>query len=153
MKKPVLGHPAPDFVAEDQHGAPVRLSDFRGKKIVLFFYPRDLTPGCTREACNLRDHYQRLDSAGYVVLGVSTDGKESHRKFIDKHDLPFVLLDDADRKMHELYHTWVEKSMFGRKYMGTRRVTFIIDEGGILTNVIEDVKVGDHAAQILGSGI
>jgi thioredoxin-dependent peroxiredoxin len=143
------GDVAPDFSVNDQHGKPVKLSDFKGKKVVLYFYPKDDTPGCTAEACSLRDNYSALQKAGYVVLGVSADDEKSHQKFIKKFELPFTLLADTDKQIHEKYGTWVEKSMYGRKYMGTARVTFIIDEKGAIAEIIEKVDTKDHAAQIL----
>jgi thioredoxin-dependent peroxiredoxin len=143
------GDVAPDFSVNDQHGKPVKLSDFKGKKVVLYFYPKDDTPGCTAEACSLRDNYSALQKAGYVVLGVSADDEKSHQKFIKKFELPFTLLADTDKQIHEKYGTWVEKSMYGRKYMGTARVTFIIDEKGMISEIIEKVDTKDHAAQIL----
>ena len=106
------------------------LADFLGKKVVLYFYPKDQTPGCTAQSCNLRDNYQRLQAAGYEVLGISSDSEKSHRKFIEKQNLPFTLLADTEKDIHTKYDTWVEKSMYGRQYMGTARITFIIDEGG-----------------------
>jgi thioredoxin-dependent peroxiredoxin len=145
------GHKAPDFSVNDENGNRVRLKDLKGKKIVLYFYPKDMTPGCTAESCNLRDNYKALLNQGYEVFGVSTDSEESHRKFIAKERLPFHLLSDTDRKLHEAYGTWVEKSMYGRKYMGTARVTFVIDEKGVIEEVIEKVNTKDHASQILKS--
>lgn len=144
-----VGDAAPDFSVNDQSGKPVKLSDFKGKKVVLYFYPKDNTPGCTAEACNLRDNYQALMKAGYIVLGVSTDNEKSHQKFIDKFELPFPLLADTEKEIHEKYGTWVEKSMYGRKYMGTARVTFVIGENGKVEEIIEKVKTKDHTAQIL----
>jgi peroxiredoxin Q/BCP len=143
------GDKAPEFTAKDQHGKTVKLSDLRGKKVVLYFYPRDMTPGCTAEACNLRDNYKVLQKQGYAVYGVSTDNEKSHQKFIAKEKLPFDLLADTDKVLHDAYGTWVEKSMYGRKYMGTARVTFVIDEKGVIEDVIEKVDTKDHAAQIL----
>jgi peroxiredoxin Q/BCP len=143
------GDKAPAFTARDEDGNTVKLSDFKGKKVVLYFYPRDMTPGCTAEACSLRDNYKALQKQGYEILGVSTDTEKSHQKFIAKEKLPFRLLADPDKKLHDLYGTWVEKSMYGRKYMGTARVTFVIDEKGILEEVIEKVDTKNHAAQIL----
>lgn len=143
------GDKAPDFTVNDQNGNPVSLSDFKGKKVVLYFYPKDNTPGCTAEACDLRDHYGDLQKAGYEVLGVSTDSGKSHQKFIEKQNLPFNLLADTEKVIHEKYGTWVEKSMYGRKYMGTARVTFLIDETGKIEEVIEKVKTKEHASQIL----
>ena len=144
-----VGDIAPDFAVNDQSGRQVKLSDFKGKKVVLYFYPKDNTPGCTAEACNLRDNYQALMKAGYVVLGVSKDDEKSHQKFIDKFELPFPLLADTEKDIHEKYGTWVEKSMYGRKYMGSARVTFLIDENGKIEEIIEKVKTKDHTAQIL----
>lgn len=144
------GDLAPDFEVNDQNGEPVKLSDYRGKKVVLFFYPKDNTPGCTAEACNLRDNYSVLQQDGYEILGVSTDSEKSHLKFIEKQSLPFKLLADTEKQIHEKYGTWVEKQMYGRKYMGTARHTFIIDEEGKIDRVIEKVKTKEHTDQILG---
>ena len=143
------GDKAPGFESTDQDGKKVKLSDFAGKKVVLYFYPKDDTPGCTAEACNLRDNYAQFTSKGYDILGVSSDSEKSHQKFIDKYELPFRLLADVDKSIHESYGTWVEKSMYGRKYMGTARVTFVIDENGVIEKIIEKVKTKDHTAQIL----
>lgn len=145
-----IGDKAPAFQGIDQDGNPIALVDFKGKKVVLYFYPKDDTPGCTAQACNLRDNYQALQKAGYAVVGISSDPEQKHRKFIDKYTLPFPLIADTEKEIHELYGTWVEKSMYGKKYMGTARVTFIIDEKGYLAEIIEKVKTGDHTAQILG---
>ncbi|HEY9006702.1 MAG TPA: thioredoxin-dependent thiol peroxidase, partial [Ohtaekwangia sp.] len=150
---PQPGSKAPDFTVNDQDGKPVKLSDYKGKKVVLYFYPKDLTEGCTAEACNLRDNYKALQKQGYEVLGISTDPEKMHRKFIEKEKLPFRLLSDTDRKVHDLYNTWVEKSMYGRKFMGTARVTFLIDEKGIIEEVIEKVNTKNHTAQILKQDI
>lgn len=144
------GDKAPQFEGKDQNGNTINLADLKGKKVVLYFYPRDNTPGCTAEACNLRDNYSELQKAGYVIYGVSSDDEKSHQKFIEKQNLPFDLLADTDKTIHEQYGTWVEKSMYGKKYMGTARVTFLIDENGIIEKVIEKVKTKDHTAQILG---
>jgi peroxiredoxin Q/BCP len=144
-----VGSKAPEFTANDQDGKPVKLADFKGKKLVLYFYPKDQTPGCTAEACNLRDNYKELQKQGYEVLGVSSDDVKSHQKFIAKEKLPFRLLADTDKSVHEKFGTWVEKSMYGRKYMGTARVTFIINEKGIIEEIIEKVDTKNHAAQIL----
>lgn len=144
-----VGAKAPDFTVNDQDGKPVKLSDFKGQKVVLYFYPKDQTPGCTAEACNLRDHYKVLQKRGYEILGVSTDSEKSHQNFIAKQNLPFRLLADVDKKLHEKYSTWIEKSMYGRKYMGTSRVTFIINEKGILEEIIEKVDTKNHTDQIL----
>lgn len=145
-----IGDKAPDFTVNDQDGNAVTLSKLRGKKVVLYFYPKDMTPGCTAEACNLRDNYRQFQKRGYEILGVSTDNERTHRRFIEKEKLPFRLLADTDKTLHEAYGTWVEKSMYGRKYMGTARVTFVIDEKGIITNIIGKVDTKNHAAQILG---
>lgn len=143
------GDPAPDFEAPDQSGNQVRLSDFHGRKLVLYFYPKDATPGCTAQACNLRDHHQALKDAGYEVIGVSTDSQKRHQNFIGKHDLPFTLIADEDRKVHELYGTWQLKKFMGREFMGTVRTTFVIDEEGVIRDIIDKVKTKDHSAQIL----
>ncbi len=145
------GDKVPSVTVPDQDGNPVSLTKLKGQKIVLYFYPKDQTPGCTAEACNLRDNYKALLKQGYQVFGVSTDSEKSHKKFIEKEKLPFPLLADTDRKLHEAFGTWVEKSMYGRKYMGTARVTFIINEKGIIEEVIEKVNTKDHASQILKS--
>ena len=143
------GDKAPDFSVNDQNGKPVKLSDYKGKKVVLYFYPKDNTPGCTAESCNLRDNYSALQKAGYEVLGVSKDNEKSHTKFIDKFQLPFTLLADTELDIHHKYGTWVEKSMYGKKYMGTARTTFLINENGVIEEVIEKVKTKDHTSQIL----
>jgi peroxiredoxin Q/BCP len=146
---PIPGTKAPQFTTTDQDGKPFSLSALKGKKVVLYFYPKDMTPGCTAEACSLRDNYQALQKAGYEVLGISSDDEKSHRKFIEKEKLPFRLLADTDKSVHHLYGTWVEKSMYGRKYMGTARVTFVIDQNGVIEEVIEKVDTKNHAGQIL----
>ena len=146
------GDKAPDFTTKDQDGKLVKLSDLRGKKVVLYFYPKDMTPGCTAEACNLRNNYKVLQKQGYEVLGISTDDEKMHRKFIEKEKLPFRLLADTDKSVHEKYGTWIEKSMYGRKYMGTARITYVIDENGIIDEVIGKVDTKDHTSQILGNG-
>ena len=144
-----VGAKAPDFSVKDQDGKLVKLSDYKGKKLVLYFYPRDQTPGCTSEACNLRDNHNILQKHGYEVLGVSTDTEKSHQNFITKQNLPFRLLADVDKKLHTSYRTWVKKFMYGRTYMGTARVTFIINEKGILEEIIGKVDTKNHAEQIL----
>ena len=147
------GSKAPDFTSKDENGNDVKLSDFRGKKLVLYFYPKDMTPGCTAESCNLRDNYKVLLKQGYEVLGVSTDSEKSQQKFIAKEKLPFRLLADTDKSLHSKFGTWVEKSMYGRKYMGTARTTFVINENGVIEEVIEKVDTKNHTDQILkGSG-
>lgn len=144
-----VGNLAPQFESKDQNGNVIKLSDFKGKKVVLYFYPKDNTPGCTAQACNLRDNYEALQKAGYVVLGISSDSQKSHQKFIEKQELPFSLIADEDKSVHEAFGTWVEKSMYGRKYMGTARTTFIIDEEGKIEEIIEKVKTKEHTNQIL----
>lgn len=146
-----VGDKAPQFEGVNQDGNPIKLSDYKGKKVVLYFYPKDNTPGCTAESCNLRDNYSLLQSQGYIVLGISTDSEKSHTKFIEKFDLPFDLIADVDKTIHEQFNTWREKSMYGRTYMGTVRTTFVIDEEGLIEEVIEKVKTKDHTAQILKS--
>lgn len=143
------GDKAPDIESVDQDGNPIKLSDFKGKKIVLYFYPKDNTPGCTAESCNLRDNYEALQNQGYVVLGVSGDSPKSHKKFIDKYELPFPLIADEDKSVHQAFGTWGEKKMYGKTYMGTLRTTFIIDADGVIEEVIEKVKTKEHTAQIL----
>lgn len=144
------GSKAPNFKGKDQAGNTISLSDYKGKKLILFFYPKDNTPGCTAEACSLRDNYKALQKSGFELLGVSVDDEKSHQKFITKFDLPFPLLADTDQKVVNAYGVWVEKSMYGRTYMGTARKTFIIDENGKIAHIIEKVDTKDHAGQILG---
>lgn len=144
------GDKAPDIEVQDQRGKPVKLSDFAGKKVVLFFYPQDNTPTCTVEACNLRDNYKTLKARGYVVLGVSPDSVKKHTNFINKFKLPYPLLADVDRKLIEAFGVWGPKETFGRKYMGVYRTTFIINEKGVIERVIDEVKSKEHAEQILG---
>lgn len=143
------GKKAPEFTGKDQDGNNISLSDFRGKKVVLYFYPKDQTPGCTAQACNLRDNYQVLQQQGFVVLGVSSDSQASHRKFIEKQELPFSLIADEDKSIHEKYDVWKEKNMYGRKYMGTVRTTFIIDEEGNIADIIKKVNTKEHTDQII----
>jgi thioredoxin-dependent peroxiredoxin len=144
-----IGQKAPAINTVNQRNEPVQLRDFLGKKVVLYFYPKDNTPTCTTQACNLRDHHEALLAKGYTVLGVSIDNAKSHQKFIDKHQLPFDLLVDIDQKIVNDYHVWVEKTLYGRKYMGTARTTFLIDEKGEITDIIEGVKSKIHHEQIL----
>ena len=144
-----IGDKAPEFEGNDQHGNTVKLSDYRGKKVILYFYPKDDTSGCTAQACNLRDNYSDLQQEGYEVIGVSTDSEQSHQKFIGKYALPFTLIADTDKKIVEQYGVWQEKSMYGRKYMGTMRYTFVLDENGVIRDIIKKVKTADHTAQIL----
>ncbi|MCX7763606.1 MAG: thioredoxin-dependent thiol peroxidase [Bacteroidia bacterium] len=144
-----IGSEAPDFSAPDQDGRIIRLSDFRGKKVILYFYPKDDTPGCTKEACNLRDHYEELTAAGYVILGVSADDVPSHKRFAQKYNLPFSLLADPEKTIIKAYGAWGVKKMYGKEYEGIQRITYIIDEAGRVADVITKVKAEDHAAQIL----
>ena len=144
------GMKAPDFSGVIQDGSTVNLEDYKGKKLVLYFYPKDDTPGCTAEACNLRDNYSALINAGYAVVGVSPDNEAKHKKFIGKYDLPFPLIADVEKTILQDYEAWGEKRMYGRTYMGVIRKTYIIDESGIIEEIISKVKTKDHAAQILG---
>ena len=146
-----VGDKAPEILGINEKGEEIRLSDYKGKKLVLYFYPKDSTSGCTAEACNLRDNYDALRQAGYEVVGVSVDGEKSHQKFIEKNSLPFHLIADTAKKLVEQFGVWGEKSMYGRKYMGTFRTTFIINEEGIVERIIgpKEIKTKDHAAQIL----
>lgn len=142
------GNKAPEITAKNQTGETVKLSDFLGKKIILYFYPKDNTPGCTAEACNFRDNYQSFVKDGYEVIGVSIDGEQSHQKFISKFELPFNLLADEDHKIVNDYGVWVEKNMYGKKYMGTARTTFILDEQGIIQHIIKKVDTKNASQQI-----
>ncbi|NGF55182.1 thioredoxin-dependent thiol peroxidase [Parapedobacter sp. SGR-10] len=142
------GDKAPAITAKNQHGEIVKLSDFKGKKVILYFYPKDNTPGCTTEACNFRDNYQSLLNDGFEVIGVSIDSEQSHQKFIAKFELPFTLLADDDQKIVNDYGVWVEKNMYGKKYMGTARTTFVIDENGIIQHIIKKVNNKNAAQQI-----
>lgn len=146
------GNKAPDLLGSDQNGAPVRLSDYAGKKIALYFYPKDLTSGCTAQACSLAEQYSELKKAGYEIIGVSVDSAAQHQKFIAKHALPFRLIADTEHTLVEAFGVWAEKSMYGRKYMGTLRTTFIIDGStGIVERIIapKEVKTASHADQLL----
>lgn len=145
-----IGDMMPYFEVVDQDGNKVTSDDLKGKKTIVYFYPKDNTSGCTAEACNLRDNYEALKAKGYNVVGVSKDSAASHRKFADKYELPFTLLSDATAKMQQDFGVWGEKTMCGRKYMGTIRRTFIFNEDGILEQIIEKVDTKNHAAQILG---
>jgi thioredoxin-dependent peroxiredoxin len=146
-----VGDKAPEILGVNQDGKELKLSDFAGKKIVLYFYPKDNTSGCTAQACNLRDNYSELRKAGYEIIGVSADSEKSHQGFIAKQNLPFNLIADTEKILSTLFGTWGEKSMYGRKYMGMFRTTFIIDEKGVIERIIspKEVKTKEHAAQIL----
>ncbi|PAC30692.1 thioredoxin-dependent thiol peroxidase [Flectobacillus sp. BAB-3569] len=144
-----VGSVAPDFEQKNQDGELVKLSDFRGQKVVLYFYPKDSTPGCTAQACNLNDNLDGLKAKGYVVLGVSVDSPKSHKKFIEKYGLGFTLISDEDHSVVEAYGVWVEKSMYGRSYMGTARTTFIIDENGVIQDIISKVDTKNHTSQVI----
>ena len=144
-----VGDIAPEFSSKDQDGKEVRLSDYKGKKVILYFYPKDDTPGCTTQACNLRDNYEALQSKGYQVLGVSVDNEKLHVKFIKKFNLPFPLLADTEHAIVEAYGVWVEKSMYGRTYMGTARTTFVINEDGVIQEIFQKIDTANHTDQIL----
>lgn len=143
------GDKAPDFTGKDQDGNKVKLSDYKGKRVVLYFYPKDDTPGCTKEACSFRDADQTFAKKGIKVFGVSTDDEKSHQKFISKFQLPFDLIADTDKKIVEKYGVWGEKSMYGKKYMGTIRKTFLIDESGKIAKIFDKVNVAEHADEVL----
>ena len=145
-----VGDKVPSFDSTDQNGNSFNLDKFKDQKIVLYFYPRDNTSGCTAQACDLRDNFQKFKNNNYVIVGVSTDSPKSHVKFIEKNNLPFDLIADEDKSVHKLFGTWVEKKMYGKTYMGTARKTFLIDENRIITDIIEKVKTKDHTNQILG---
>jgi thioredoxin-dependent peroxiredoxin len=145
-----IGDKAPQFEQKDQNGNIINLSDFAGKKVVLYFYPKDDTPGCTAQACNLNENLPAMNAKGFEIIGVSIDGPKAHQKFIKKYDLKFTLLSDEDHQMVEAYGVWVEKSMYGKTYMGTARTTFLINEQGIVTDIISKVDTKNHTEQILG---
>jgi peroxiredoxin Q/BCP len=143
------GDKAPDFKGKDQNGKFVSLNDFIGKKLVLFFYPKDNTPGCTNEVCNLRDNYAELKKRGYVLVGVSADDENKHKKFIEKYNLPFPLIADVNKKIIEAYNVWGEKKFMGVVFDGINRTSFVIDEKGFIENVITKVETKNHSEQIL----
>lgn len=149
MEKLKEGDLAPEIKAKDQHGEDFKLSDLKGKKVVLYFYPKDNTPGCTKQACNLRDHYQELKNQGYEVVGVSADSQKKHQNFISKYDLPFTLLADENKEVIEAYEAWGKKKFMGKEFMGIIRKTFVIDENGKIEQIIEKVKTKEHSSQIL----
>ena len=144
-----IGDKAPDFQSVDQEGNPVNLKDFAGKKLILYFYPKDNTPGCTVESCNLRNNFSDLQKKGYEVIGVSADSEKSHKKFISRFKLPFTLLADTDKSVIKAYGIWGEKKFMGRTYDGIHRTTFVISEDGFIEDVITKVKTMSHTAQIL----
>ena len=146
-----VGDKAPAFEGVNQNGDLVRLEDFTGKKLILYFYPKDNTPGCTAESCNLNDNYEMWLEKGYEVVGVSPDNEKSHQKFIEKYGLKFNLIADTEKKILQMYGAWGEKSMYGKKYMGVLRKTFVVDENGIITDIFEKVKTNDHTNQILSA--
>ncbi len=147
-----IGQKLPEILGKDQNGNEVRLNDFAGKKLVLYVYPKDNTPGCTNEACNLRDNYQRFLDQGYAVVGVSIQDEKSHQRFIEKYELPFPLIADTDLQLVNALGAYGEKKNYGRTYMGTFRTTFIADENGVVTKIFgpKQIKVKEHAEQILG---
>jgi peroxiredoxin Q/BCP len=144
-----VGDTAPKFSAQDQDGNIVNLDSYKGKKIVLYFYPKDDTPGCTAEACNLRDNYDELFKQGYAIIGVSADSTESHKKFSKKYNLPFPLIPDTDKKIINSYEVWGEKKMYGKTYEGILRTTFIISEDGKIEHIFNKVETSNHSNQIL----
>ena len=146
-----IGDKVPDLLGTDQVGKEVRLSDYPGKKVALYFYPKDNTSGCTAEACSLRDGYEALQAKGYEIIGVSKDSAKSHQGFIQKQQLPFRLIADTETTLQQAFGVWAEKKLYGRTYMGTLRTTFIIDEQGVVTHIFgpKEVKTKEHAQQIL----
>ena len=150
MSKLSIGDKAPSINSIDQNGNKITLDQYLGKKVVLYFYPKDMTPGCTTQSCNLRDNYDDLINAGYVVLGCSADSPKRHQKFIEKYNLPFSLVSDEDQKVVQDYGVWGLKKFMGREYMGITRTTFVIDENGKISQIIEKVKTKEHSSQILG---
>lgn len=147
-----VGDKAPELLGRDEEGRELRLSDYAGRKLVLYFYPKDMTSGCTAQACSLRDNYAELRKQGYEVVGVSVQDEKSHQRFIAKNELPFHLIADTNLTLNQAFGTWGEKSMCGHKYMGTLRTTFIINEQGIIERIMlpKEIKTKDHARQILG---
>jgi peroxiredoxin Q/BCP len=146
-----IGDKLPEILGTDQDGKEVRTSDYKGRKIALYFYPKDNTSGCTAEACSLRDGYGELQRAGYEVIGVSKDSAKSHKGFIAKHSLPFRLIADTDARLQQLFGVWAEKSMYGRKYMGTLRQTFLTDDNGVVERILTKVDTANSASQILNT--
>ena len=148
MEEITQGTKAPAFSSVDQHGGSIKLSDFIGKKLALYFYPKDSTSTCTVQACNLRDGFKELEKKGIVVVGVSPDDEKSHLKFIAKNELPFRIIADNDKKLVQDYGVWAEKSMYGKKYMGVIRKTFLIDENGLIVKILDKPKVKEHSDEI-----
>jgi len=146
-----VGDKAPGFVALNEFGQSISLSNFLGKKVILYFYPKDMTPGCTAESCNLGENYKLLQEKGFIVLGVSPDSSKSHQKFIDKYNLPFSLIADEDKAVIKAFGVWGPKKFMGKEYDGVHRTTFIIDEDGVIEKVFSKVKTKDHTNQILES--
>ena len=144
-----VGDKAPDFSELNEDGETLTLADFAGKKLVLYFYPKDNTPTCTTQACNLRDNYESLLQNGYAVIGISTDSVASHKRFKTKHNLPFPLIADIDQRMVQAYGVWGEKKNFGKTYMGVNRTTFVIDESGVITEIISKIDAKAHSGQII----
>ncbi|HON55257.1 MAG TPA: thioredoxin-dependent thiol peroxidase [Bacteroidales bacterium] len=144
-----IGDKAPEFTGKDQDGNIISLNDFKGEKLVLYFYPKDNTPGCTAEACNLRDNYHKFLSAGYNIVGVSKDSEKSHKLFKEKHSLPFPLISDSDLSILKAYESWGRKKFLGREFEGVLRRTFVIDENGLISDIIDKVNTADHSSQIL----
>lgn len=146
-----VGDKAPDFLGVNEKGEEIRLSAYKGKKVILYFYPKDSTPGCTAQACNLRDNFSTLQNAGYEIIGVSVDSEKSHQRFIEKNNLPFTLIADTDKKLVTEFGVWGEKKLCGRVYMGTNRTTFLINEEGVVERIFspKEVKTKEHASQIL----
>ncbi|MEJ9280307.1 MULTISPECIES: thioredoxin-dependent thiol peroxidase [Ureibacillus] len=149
MNESLVNKEAPDFTLLNENGEPVSLSDFRGKKVILYFYPKDMTPGCTTEACDFRDHHESFADLNAVILGVSGDSAERHKKFIEKYNLPFTLLVDENHEVCKKYGVWVLKKNFGKEYMGIERSTFLIDENGIIMKEWRKVRVKDHIKEVL----
>ncbi|MFC5558790.1 thioredoxin-dependent thiol peroxidase [Ureibacillus thermophilus] len=149
MSESLVNQKAPDFTLHNEKGEPVSLSDFRGKKVILYFYPKDMTPGCTTEACDFRDHHESFEELNAVILGVSGDSAERHKKFIEKYNLPFSLLVDANHEVCEKYGVWVLKKNYGKEYMGIERSTFLIDENGIVIKEWRKVRVKNHIEEVL----
>ncbi len=143
------GDMAPEFTAEDQNGKELNLSDLRGKKVIIYFYPKDDTPGCTKEACNFRDNYQELKNRGFEIIGVSADSAKKHQKFINKYSLPFTLIPDTEKTVINAFGVWGKKKFMGREYDGIHRETFVIDENGRIDKIIEKVKTKEATEQIL----